>query len=78
MIYEISEPTRKRTVKCPYSFECLSNEKWITCYIEDELSGGLSVKKICSQKFCNYFLYFGSRHICICPVRVEIYRRYKI
>jgi|WetSurMetagenome_2_1015567.scaffolds.fasta_scaffold167295_2 hypothetical protein len=78
MIYEIAEPTKKRAAKCPYSLECLSNDKWNTCYIEDELSGGLSVKKICTQKFCNYFLYFGSRHICICPVRVEIYRRYNI
>jgi hypothetical protein len=78
MAYQIGEDTKKRTTKCPYNFECLNNKKWDTCCIEKELSGGLVIKNISRQKFCNYFLYFGSRHICMCPIRVEIYRRFNI
>ena len=78
MSYQISEDTKKRTSKCSYNFECLNNEKFDTCCIDKEISGGLFVKNICNQKFCNYFLYSRSRHICICPIRVEIYRRHNI
>jgi hypothetical protein len=78
MPFRITDAIAKQTTKCPYNFECLNNDHWHTCSIEEELRGGLSVKAICSQKFCNYFLYFGSHRICICPTRVEIYKRYKI
>jgi hypothetical protein len=78
MINQISEATKKRATKCSCNFECLNNEKWDTCSIEKEISGGLVIKNICRQKFCNYFLYFGSRHICICPIRHEIYERYRM
>ena len=77
MAYQIHEATKNRATKCSYNLECLENEKWKTCSIEKELSGGLFVKHLCIQKYCNYFLYFGSHHICICPVRVEIYKRYQ-
>jgi hypothetical protein len=76
MVYQISEAAKKRAAKCPYNFEGLNSEKWDTCSIEKELSGALLIKDISKHKFCNYFLYFGSRHICICPIRYEIYKRY--
>jgi len=76
MAYQISEDTKKRTLKCSYNFECLNNDKFATCGIDKEISGGLIINKICNQKVCNYFLDAGSRHICACPIRVEIYRRH--
>jgi len=78
MAYQISDDSKQRTSKCSYDFGCLANDKYDTCRIETEISGGLSIKHICNKQFCKYFLYFGPRNICICPVRVEIYRRYKI
>ena len=78
MAYEISEDTIKRTSKCSYNFECLNNDKCDTCRIDKEISGSLLIKYLSSKDFCNYFLFFGSRSICMCPVRVEIYRRFNI
>lgn len=76
MGYQISEDAKKRTTKCCFNYECLNNVKWDTCNIEKEISGGLSIKYMCKEKYCNYLLYFGAVHICMCPIRVEIYRRY--
>jgi hypothetical protein len=76
MGYQISEDAKKRTPKCSCNFECLFNDKWDTCSIEKEISGGLIIKYICTEKFCNYYLSYGSRNICMCPIRVEIFRRY--
>ena len=76
MGYQISEHAQKRTPKCSCNFECLNNDKWDTCCIEKEISGGLIIKYICKEKFCNYCLSYGSRNICMCSIRVEIFRRY--
>ena len=78
MAYEISEDTKKRTSKCPYNFECVAGGKCVTCRVEKEISGALIIDRICNKQLCKYFLFFGSRNICMCPVRVEIYRRYNV
>ena len=77
MPYRVREATKKEATKCLYEFECLNNDKWNTCSIDEAVPGGLFVKDLCKQKFCNYSLYFGVHNICICPVRREIYELYK-
>jgi len=76
MAFQISEDAKKRISKCSRNYDCLNNDKWDTCCIEQEISGGLFIKYICKQENCHNFLYYGPRNICMCPVRVEIYRRY--
>ena len=78
MAYQINDASKEHAAKCPFKFECLENENWRTCSIEESFRGGLGIKNKCTEKFCNYSLYFGvSRLFCICPVRCEIYHTYR-
>ena len=76
----VSDEVKSVTTKCRFKFECLNNEKWRNCAIEEELHcGGVVIKEKCPQRFCSYFLYYGDVHyFCICPTRREIYQQYKV
>ena len=78
MAYQITDKTKKQSTKCPYNFECLSNDDWNTCIIERELySNGLDIKNKANKAFCPYSMSFGfSMYVCQCPTRYEIYNRY--
>ena len=78
MAYQISEDIKKRTSQCSNNFGCLTNGKGNICTIHEEISGALIIKHLCNKQFCKYFLYYGPRNICMCPMRLEIYRRYNV
>ena len=79
MARQVNDDILNKT-KCLYDFECLVNDNCNTCTIDRELHGnGLEIKDKCDKNYCSYSMIFGSlTYFCHCPVRREIYQRYKV
>jgi hypothetical protein len=79
MLYKVSDETKSETDRCEYDFQCLNNEKWVTCSIESELTeGALVTKKRRWHYSCKYSLKIGDKFICTCPIRYYLYSHYKV
>jgi len=79
MAYQIRDKTKKQSTKCPYMFQCLNNETWITCSIERDIQKTFLVIKTKKDKStCPYCFSYVDSFYCNCPSRREIYQRYKV
>jgi hypothetical protein len=88
MGFSISDVSLKRTTKCPSNFLCLKNDtnpmcskERSICSVEIPLESMIFVKGMnnCYEySDCAYKEEYGAGHICTCPVRFEIYSRYKV
>jgi hypothetical protein len=83
MALQVSDDSRKRTKKCSSNFLCLSNEKNPLCSkkrplcpVEIALESMIFVKS--KNNDCVYKEEYGAGYLCTCPVRFEIYNRYKM
>ena len=65
-----------KNTKCPFNFTCLSNTNKIRCKIESNVGNTVLFVKSTNGSTCNYRTNFGEGHICSCPVRNEIYKKY--
>jgi hypothetical protein len=77
--YKIPDEILKQTTRCPKNFGCLSCEVDHMCQVES-LSKSvpiLFVDKV-QDRFCSYCGQFRDSWLCSCPVRVELYNRYRI
>ena len=75
---EIDEVILQNTKKCSSNFECLTNENY-TCRttIVDRNYNNKILFINCPKGSCNYRTNFGDKLICSCPIRIEIYVKYK-
>jgi len=73
---KISEDAKKKATKCHRNFACLSGNKPGVCKEFCAIDDILFVKK--NKEICNYFVPFGYRGYCTCPVREEIHNNYNI
>lgn len=83
MDLKVSRESRKKTSKCPSNFLCLTDkekpmcsEAKPICSVEIPLESMLFVKN--GDNNCVYMEEYGEGRLCTCPVRFEIYNRYKI
>ncbi len=77
--FKISQKIKKLTTKCSYDFECTVNHHWDTCSISGKLKDkGLFIEKKSNRNTCAYNLSFGKTHLCQCPARYEIFKRYTL
>jgi len=77
MKLEISEGIIQQTTKCDRDFECLKSGCKPNCEVKDCVSGKVHfVDK--HNGYCRYSFRFGNGIICSCPVRKELYNRYKV
>lgn len=67
----------KETTKCRKIFSCLSGEA-PSCSVELSIENKIHFIKCVSNESCSYRVPFGYSHVCNCPVRKELYNRYKI
>ena len=67
-----------RKTKCPFNFVCLSNPDKILCKAESKVGSTILFVKPTNGSICNYRTNFGDGHICTCPVRNEIYKKYHL
>ncbi len=77
MKIEIDKEILDKTTKCDFNFSCLSNSKHQHCKIKEIVPGSYIITE-CQNGECSYFLSFGKGGFCLCPVRQEIYKKYKI
>jgi hypothetical protein len=64
------------STECEKSFECLISQETL-CRVKLCLAGEVHFLQ-CDDKKCKFKMYFGKEPLCTCPVRMEIYNRYKI
>ena len=75
---EIKKEVIDSTKKCDHKFECLSKKDCI-CLVSKAKSiiynKALFIE--CEESNCKYNIIYGQSTICTCPVRNEIFKKYK-
>jgi hypothetical protein len=75
---KVDDNIKQKTTKCRKNFSCLSGGTPL-CSVELCIENNIHFIKCVSNESCSYKVPFGySSHVCICPVRKEIYNNYKI
>jgi len=81
MAYEIEEEITKRAYLCPKNLVCLTGKDGLYCDVTDLMkgSGDEALLVDCLKHIkCPYLKRFGGTTcVCGCPVRREIYKRYR-
>ena len=75
---KINSKIIKETTKCCFDFQCLDEGGKPNCEVEAHLTRNVLFVKRPSSLNCNYHLSNGYSHICQCPIRTELYRKYII
>ena len=76
-MFKVEENILNKTDKCRSDFSCLSGKKECLCPVEDSFDGiVLFVNPPCSSA-CGYMMSFGYSYVCNCPIRKEIYSKYR-
>ena len=76
--FKIADSVKEKTKKCQKGFKCLSGD--ISCFCEVDVSAGklATVKIKPNDLACPYRLSLNTFHYCLCPIRNEIHKQYKI
>ena len=77
MRFEVSDDTRQ-AADCPYGYPCLTDEEWVGCAIDNCVGGTVLFIRGETEILCRNMRNFGYEHICMCPVRREIFQRYGV
>jgi hypothetical protein len=78
MKIEVDETIVSRATKCKSKFGCLNSDKKVFCKIDKSIGDVIFVSAEKCGLHCDYMLPFGSSFICVCPIRNEIFRKYKV
>ena len=77
MAYAVAEEIRLAASKCWADFACLNGNGHCVCPVERVISERYVFVKPKNCIECPYRIPFGSAsHVCACPVRNELHRRY--
>lgn len=75
---KIDETTIRSTVNCRNDFRCLSGDTECLCEVKYSTSYDMLEIIPKSDIACSHRISLGKMHFCMCPTRVEIYKKYKI
>ena len=79
MNIKISEDIVNNTTECTKDFSCLNPDaQRDICKILACLKNNLYFIKCLNEDYCSYRMSFGADFLCMCPVRKDIYNRYRI
>lgn len=78
MDIKIDNEIIKETTKCKRNYECLCSEGGVCCEVEMCVDEEVHFIYCLYDTPCNYKASFGDRNICKCPIRMEIYNKYKV
>lgn len=78
MELQVSLEARRATKMCPSGFSCLAGDRKDLCAVERSVNGEVIFVKCLHEGDCSFSHPFGNGHICVCPVRKEIFNTYKI
>ena len=77
-VIEIDEDIKKSTTKCEKNFTCLSDKNHKLCNVINTVGGKILCCYCFGRQPCNYRVPHGfTSYLCSCPIRKEIYRKYK-
>ena len=71
----MSEEILQEPTECSWEIKYLENEGCNSCEIEKVMNGVLFIKNT-GKYLCRHKISFGFSHICINPVRIEIYDKF--
>ena len=77
MNISISERARNAAKRCKNKFACLK-DKNTCCEVDDCINDSILFVKSTYNASCPYQQLFGNEFICNCPVRKELYDKYRI
>lgn len=74
-MFEIQKETMLSATRCDKNFNCIDCSP--SCKVESFVGNSvIFVSKL--ERRCNYYQEFGYGCVCKCPVRLEIYKKYKL
>jgi hypothetical protein len=73
---EIDKEIIQKATKCDKQFACLNNKQHACCEIFKRFNNEICMIYKANNHTCNY-KESGFSDVCTCPVRVEIYNKYK-
>ena len=68
----------KETTEYQHDFQCLKKDRKPHCEVESFWVKDVMFVRCPECELCNYKLSYGFSHVCHCPTRKELYRKYKI
>ena len=79
--YDIDDDTLRKARDCQKEFRCLSGDEDSICRVERLFAvkkDDYAVVQCFQGKSCSFKIIYGTgfHHMCACPVRIEIYKRY--
>ncbi len=77
MNIEIDKEIIDKTTKCEKCFSCLSDNLEQSCKVEYCVSNTVYFVKCLNAALCSYKVSFGGSYFCTCPIRKEIYNKYR-
>lgn len=75
---QISDEILTKTSQCPYDFVCLTGDQYPKCPVENLIGETSLFIKSVKVDHEPYKMSFGNGHLCTCPTRKEIYKKYTI
>jgi hypothetical protein len=77
MKFKIPDEVLKNAIKCNKLLSCIENDKHVLCQVKHCVDNKVHFIKCLHNNECDYKMSFGSSYYCSCPVRKEIYKKYK-
>ena len=74
---KVDDDVIKNTNRCKKDHSCLSDLTDL-CKVEMCIADKIHFIKCMNERACNYRITFGYSFVCTCPVRKELYNKYKI
>jgi len=78
MILEIDQEILQKTTNCEKNFSCLSNKNHIPCKVKSIINNKVIFVECLNRDYCKYIQNYGNSYICLCPTRIEIFKKYGI
>ena len=74
----VSKEVIQATTGCKKKFSCLGDKNKDLCTIGTSMDGKVHFIVCLDEINCSYQRSYGEEFICDCPIRKEIYNKYKI
>ena len=79
MTFDVSDEAKQAATRCKKDFSCLKGDRDCLCTVERVVGGQVFFVSCQQQNHCPYKHRYGfADFFCACPVRKEIYNKYKL
>ncbi|MHC4127292.1 MAG: hypothetical protein ACYSUA_03830 [Planctomycetota bacterium] len=78
MVFYVSDAATQACVKCPRGHSCLQKGEGGLCRVSSCVDGAMHFIACAHDGPCPYKQPVWERLVCSCPVRREIYNKYKV